>query len=80
MLDHKALMMIALQDTNLHLQRRRPWLRAFTPGALKGYEELLSRRIRQLVGELEKQRGSVDLNEWFKCFSYVTFLFPFQTG
>ena len=71
MLDHKALMMIALQDTALHLQRRRPWARAFTSAAVRGYEELVSKRVKQLIGELEKQKGRVDLNEWFKCFAYA---------
>ena len=71
LLDYKSMMMISLQDTALHLQRRRPWLRAFTPTAVKGLEELVEVRVRQLVEELEKQRGTVDLDLWFKCFSCV---------
>ena len=66
------MMMISLQNTTLHLQRRRPWLRAFTPSAVKGYEELVSARARLLVEELEKQQGEVDLDLWFTCFACVS--------
>ena len=62
LLDHKSMMMISLQNTTLHLQRRRPWLRAFTPSAVKGYEELVSARARLLVEGLEKQQGEVDMD------------------
>ena len=72
LLDHKSVMIISLQDTALHLQRRRPWLHALTPSAVRGYGELVSAHARLLVEELTKQQGEVDLDLWFKCFSCVS--------
>ncbi len=39
--------------------------------AVKEYEQLISRRARQLVARLEKQHDDVILGDWFSYFSYV---------
>ena len=70
-LDPHSKMLIALQDTETHLQRRRPWQRAFTPAAIKEYEAQLSKRTSQLVARLEAQRGEVRLDQWFDYFTCV---------
>ncbi len=63
--------MIGIQDTDVHLLRRRAWARGFTPTALKAYEDRISRRVSQLVARLEEQKGEILLNQWFNAFSYV---------
>ena len=63
--------MIALQDTDLHLSRRRPWARAFTPSVIKEYSVLIEKRTRQLISRLEEQQGVVRLDEWIDAFTSV---------
>ncbi|PIL29990.1 cytochrome P450 [Ganoderma sinense ZZ0214-1] len=62
--------MIGIQDTDVHLLRRRAWARGFTPTALKAYEDRIARRVSQLVARLEEQKGEFLLNQWFNAFSY----------
>ncbi|PPQ63371.1 hypothetical protein CVT24_005636, partial [Panaeolus cyanescens] len=63
--------LIAIKDKKEHSRRRRPWNRAFAPSALKGYEEIVTRRALQLRDELSKRvTQSVDLATWFSYFSY----------
>ena len=64
-------MMIALQNTPEHLERRKPWQRAVTPSAVKGYEPVIVARIHQLIRALEEQQGEVRLDSWIKCLTYV---------
>ena len=63
--------LIGVQDVNEHLRRRRPWNRAFSAAAVKGYEETIARRARQLVDALERQQeeGEVVLGKWFNFFA-----------
>ncbi|RDX50601.1 high nitrogen upregulated cytochrome P450 monooxygenase 2 [Lentinus brumalis] len=62
---------IGIQDPAEHLRRRRPWNRAFTVPALRGYEETIARRARQLVDALERHNGGqVILGKWFNYFAY----------
>ena len=63
--------MIGLQDTEMHLHRRRPWARAFTPTAVKEYGALVAKRTRQLVSRLEQQEGTVQLDKWIDYFTCV---------
>ncbi len=63
---------IGIQDPAEHLRRRRPWNRAFTVPALRGYEETIARRARQLVDALERHNGGqeeVILGKWFNDFA-----------
>ena len=72
-----TLTMVALQDTEEHLRRRRAWLRGFSPTALKEYEPLIARRAVQLRDRLlqvtneAKDGRPVALDEWFNFFSYA---------
>ena len=64
--------MIGIQDTDVHLLRRRAWARGFTPTALKAYEDRIARRVSQLVARLEEQKGApVAMGGWFNFFTYV---------
>ena len=63
--------MIGLQDTDIHLRRRRPWARAFTSTAVKDYSVLVAKRTRQLVSRLEQQEGVVNLDKWVDYFTSV---------
>ena len=64
--------MIALQDTNEHLRRRRPWTRAFHLSALEDYTEFLAERTEELITVLKtQQQHPVMLDQWLKCFSCV---------
>lgn len=41
--------LVCLVDVREHARRRRPWNRAFSVPALRGYEEAIARRAEQLV-------------------------------
>ncbi|GLB40144.1 putative cytochrome p450 [Lyophyllum shimeji] len=62
--------LIALRDKTEHTRRRRPWTRAFSTGALKGYEVMITSRCTQLVETLGNQAGSVDMTKWISYFAY----------
>ncbi|KAF9565398.1 cytochrome P450 [Agrocybe pediades] len=62
--------LIAIRDKTEHTRRRRPWTRAFTTVALKGYEELVTKRVNQLVDSLLAQQNPVDLATWISYFAY----------
>ncbi|RDB26248.1 hypothetical protein Hypma_006424 [Hypsizygus marmoreus] len=62
--------MIALRDKTDHTRRRRPWTRAFSTAALKGYEGILTNRCLQLVETLGYQKGTVDMTQWIGYFAY----------
>jgi cytochrome P450 len=63
--------LISVRDTAEHTRRRKPWNRAFSTAALKGYEEILGRRIQQFVTMLEQRTGPVDLAEFISYFTCV---------
>ena len=71
MFDYSSSTMIGLQDTEVHLQRRRPWARAFTSSAVKEYAVLVAKRTRQLVSRLEQQQGVIQLDKWLDYFTSV---------
>ncbi|PPQ69697.1 hypothetical protein CVT26_001656 [Gymnopilus dilepis] len=62
--------LIAIRDKTEHTRRRRPWTRAFSTLALKGYEELVIKRVNQLVETLAAQPNPVDLTKWISYFAY----------
>ena len=70
-LDYSSMPMIAIQDIDLHLHRRRPWARAFTSTAIKDYSILIEKRTRQLMSRLEEQHGVVRLDKWIDAFTSV---------
>lgn len=63
--------LISVRDIAEHTRRRKPWNRAFSSGALKGYEEILGRRVQQFVTMLEQRTGPVDLAEFISYFTCV---------
>ena len=58
------------------MEERKPWNRAFSSTAMKEYEVLVAKRVRQLVGCLEdmieksdkKTNAMVDMTQWLKYF------------
>ena len=64
--------MAAIPDTQEHLRRRRPWARGLAPSALKDYEQLIRKRVQQLVRLVDEQDGEVVLNKWFDYFRCVS--------
>ncbi|KAF8954023.1 cytochrome P450 [Flammula alnicola] len=62
--------LIAIRDKTEHTRRRRPWTRAFSTLALKGYEELVIKRCTQLVDTIAVQPHPVDLTTWISFFAY----------
>ncbi|KAI9446339.1 high nitrogen upregulated cytochrome P450 monooxygenase 2 [Lactarius indigo] len=70
-------MLISQRDPILHMHQRKPWNRAFSSTAVKEYETIVAKRIRQLVGCLEamiqrsdqKASAVVDMAEWLKYFA-----------
>ena len=66
-----AQQLVSLVDIREHARRRRPWNRAFSAAAVRGYEETIAKRARQLVDALERQQGEreVVLGKWFNFFA-----------
>ncbi|CAA7267082.1 unnamed protein product [Cyclocybe aegerita] len=62
--------LIAIRDKQEHNRRRRPWTRAFSTPALKGYEIMVSKRSFQLMDALGAQKGIVNLTQWVSFFAY----------
>jgi len=70
--------LIAQRDPILHTEQRKPWTRALSSTAMKEYEVLVAKRVRQLVGCLgdmiersdsKKANATVDMTQWLKFFS-----------
>nr|AAX81444.1 high nitrogen upregulated cytochrome P450 monooxygenase 2 [Phanerodontia chrysosporium] len=63
--------MVGARDHAYHMQRRRPWNRAFSATALKEYEPLIYGRVHQLVSALADRQGQVvDIAKWIGYFTY----------
>ena len=69
-------MLVAQLDPILHARQRKPWNRAFSSAAMKEYETIVAKRVRQLVGCLEdiikrsdeKANAVVDMTQWMKYY------------
>ncbi|KIK41727.1 hypothetical protein CY34DRAFT_24266 [Suillus luteus UH-Slu-Lm8-n1] len=61
---------IAVRDSVEHARRRKPWHRAFSVAALKGYDEILSKRVQQFVTVLEQQTQPFNLAERISHFTF----------
>ncbi len=63
--------MVGIQDTGLHLARRRPWARGLALSAIKGYEGMIGKRTNQLVHLLENRNGTAvvlgEMFDYFRC-------------
>ncbi|RPD53820.1 high nitrogen upregulated cytochrome P450 monooxygenase 2 [Lentinus tigrinus ALCF2SS1-6] len=71
--DGVQLPLIGIQDPAKHSRRRRPWNRAFSAPALRGYEKTIARRAQQLLEALERcteAQEKVVLGKWFNYFAY----------
>ncbi|KIJ62772.1 hypothetical protein HYDPIDRAFT_41487 [Hydnomerulius pinastri MD-312] len=62
--------LISLRDPAEHARRRKPWTRAFSSAALKGYEEILGKRVLEFVTALERQAEPVNLAELISHFTF----------
>lgn len=64
--------LISIRDPAEHLRRRKPWNRAFSVPAMKGYEGILSTRVREFVSELETRSNTDPINftEWISRFTF----------
>ncbi|KAF8896562.1 cytochrome P450 [Infundibulicybe gibba] len=62
--------MIALRDKTEHTRRRRPWTRAFSTAALRGYEGIINARCLQLVELLGSEKRPIDLARWISFLTY----------
>lgn len=60
--------LIAIRDKKEHTRRRRPWTRAFSTDALKGYEEIVIKRSSQLVNLVLAQKSVVNLSDFTSFF------------
>ena len=69
-MSQEDLPLIGIRDVDEHLNRRRSWNRGFSSAAVKGYEELVGKRAKQLSKKLEEQQ-QVILGTWFDCFACV---------
>ena len=78
--------LVSLVDVREHARRRRPWNRAFSGPALKGYEEYVARRASQLVDLFARhgERGEVaDVSKclgWFTCVRLLLFCLDPRVG
>lgn len=61
-----------LREWAEHAPRRKPWTKAMSISALKGYEPLLVEHVTKLVDALEERARKsevVDISEWMSFFS-----------
>ncbi|RPD52781.1 cytochrome P450 [Lentinus tigrinus ALCF2SS1-7] len=70
MLSATGLPMVAIQDTDVHLRRRKLWQRGMSPSAIKEYEHFIARRARQLLDRMGEQKGEITIGNWFNYFTY----------
>ncbi|KAI0687969.1 high nitrogen upregulated cytochrome P450 monooxygenase 2 [Cerioporus squamosus] len=70
MLSSTSLPMVGIQDTDVHLRRRKNWQRGMSPAAIKEYEHFIQRRARQLLSRLEEQKGEVVIGNWINYLTY----------
>ena len=70
--------LVGIVDKEEHARRKRPWNRGFSTSALKGYENLIIKRILQLVEVLSSKnlKEPIDLPTWIEFMGYVTMI-PF---
>ncbi|KAH8990970.1 high nitrogen upregulated cytochrome P450 monooxygenase 2 [Lactarius akahatsu] len=69
--------LVAQRDPLLHMHQRKPWNRAFSSAAVKEYEIIMAKQVRQLVGCLEdmihrsdqEANALIDMTEWLNFFS-----------
>jgi len=69
--------LIAQRDPVIHMQQRKPWNRAFSSTAVKEYEVIVAKRLRQLIGCLEslahgsdrKEGITLDVAAWLNYFT-----------
>jgi cytochrome P450 len=58
------------QDPVEHKRRRKTWDRAFSTASIKNYEEIVTRKARELIEQLEKRAGQeIDLSMWMSYFA-----------
>ena len=69
---------IRFREPQDHQRRRRPWNRAFNSAALKGYEDIVSKRVVELSDQLALQKSEVDLGKWIGWFSCVQSVYSAQ--
>ncbi|KAI0265785.1 cytochrome P450 [Gloeopeniophorella convolvens] len=69
--------LIAQRDPVKHMHQRKPWNRAFSSAALKEYEVIVAKRVRQLVSRLDgiaresprKEGVVLDIGMWLSFFT-----------
>ncbi|KZP25865.1 cytochrome P450 [Athelia psychrophila] len=62
---------ISFRDRAQHKARRRLWDRAFSTTSVKGYDELVIKRTRELCAAFDKRSGQVvDFSAWMSYFAY----------
>lgn len=62
---------IAQRDPVEHKRRRRTWDRAFSSAAIKNYDVIVIKKVRELMEQFEKRAGQeIDLSMWMTYFSY----------
>ena len=61
----EATALAGLRDQTAHSIRRKPWTRATSVAALKGYEEILKSTIHELLGAFTQRQGEdIDISTW----------------
>lgn len=67
--------LVTIRDPQEHAARRKLWDHAFTSQSLKSYEDLLARRLNQLVKAMEQRAGTVvNFADWFGFLALVLYL------
>ncbi|KAF8520538.1 cytochrome P450 [Gautieria morchelliformis] len=63
--------LLTIIDPQEHAQRRKIWDRSMNTSATLGYQDMLSRRIGQLIHQLQKRQGlEIDLSMWLSFLSF----------
>ncbi|KAF7974446.1 hypothetical protein HWV62_12184 [Athelia sp. TMB] len=73
--------LITYRDRDQHKARRRLWDRAFSTASVKGYDDLIIARMRELTAQFEKRSGQIiDLSLWVSFFSFGAGFDMMQNG
>ena len=61
-----------VRDFSIHGARRKPWIKAMSMSALKGYEPIVHLKTGELLEELSKRQGEIiNISQWMNLYAYV---------
>ena len=61
-----------VRDFSVHGARRKPWIKAMSTSALKGYEPFIHLKTGELLEELSRRQGeTINISQWMTLYGYT---------